>query len=175
MVQTRSQVHKSAQPLLLMHVSLSSDDNHTSQGFSRDDSSSPNSSRHHHQLPHLSEHQVPQPHIQGAPVQQHPGAATAHHQAPQPHTQPLRPTTGAALSVTHSSRSSHRGRYSSSVGSQKRPYPSPGSPTIRPVPRNTPSLSMHSSSPEQFDKKMKASKSLRVSHWITLNDIVTLI
>ncbi|KAK8513206.1 hypothetical protein V6N12_037697 [Hibiscus sabdariffa] len=124
-----------------MHVSLSNDDNHAPQSFSHKDSSRPNSSPHHHQLPHLSEHQ--------APIQPHPLGAAA---APQQHPQPPRPTTGAALSVTHSSQSLHRGRYSSSVGSQKRPSPSPGSPTNQSVSRNTPSLSVHSSSPEQFDK-----------------------
>ncbi|KAK8625907.1 hypothetical protein V6N13_057064 [Hibiscus sabdariffa] len=157
MVQTRSQVRKHGQPPLPMHVSLSSDD-----------SSSPNSSRHHH----LSKHQ--------APAQPHPlGAAAAPQQRtqvqPQQHPQPPRSTTGAALSVTHSSQSSHRDRYSNSVSSQKRPSPSPGSPTNQSVPRNTPSLSVHSSRPEQIDKTMKASKSLRLNHWRTLNDVVALI
>ncbi|KAK8644167.1 hypothetical protein V6N13_123482 [Hibiscus sabdariffa] len=73
MVQTRSQVRKRGQPLLPMHVSLSSDD-----------SSSPNSSRHHH----LSKHQ--------APAQPHPlGAAAAPQQRtqvqPQQHPSPQGP------------------------------------------------------------------------------------
>ncbi|KAK9000082.1 hypothetical protein V6N11_082216 [Hibiscus sabdariffa] len=202
MVQTRNQVRKNAQPLFPVHISLSSDDSH---GFPRDDCNSPNSSQPHmseqqghrqvpqsHTQPHLSTHQattqqqpLAQPHLseqqghqqytQWAPVQQQPGAPAAHRQVFQLHTQPPRPTTGAALSVTHSSHSSHRGQNSNNVGTQKRPYQSPGSPTIRFEPRNSPSLSVYSSSPEQSDKKMKASKSLQVSHWITLNDIVALI
>ncbi|KAK8609508.1 hypothetical protein V6N13_061956 [Hibiscus sabdariffa] len=114
MVQTRSQVRKSAQPLLPMHVSLSSDDNHTSQGFSCDDSSSPNSSRHHHQLPHLSEHQVPQPHSQGpcpaAPrcsSSTPPGPSAAHPGGPCPAAPRCSSSTPPGPSAAHPAPKAH--------------------------------------------------------------------
>ncbi|KAK8596616.1 hypothetical protein V6N13_001231 [Hibiscus sabdariffa] len=132
MVRTRSQVRKNAQPPLPMYISLSNNYSHASQGSPRSDSSKPSSSHYRPQLLHQHAHQqAPQQHTQHTqrvPVQQQlptgiaqrlSGTPVAHPNPHQPHTQQPRSTTDVTLSVTRSSRSSHRGRNSSSVGSQK--------------------------------------------------------